>query len=64
MANQMARQDSRRGSGSPERILRVGLGFWDANTLLSAVELDVFCTLAERPPNREELRLRTGPASA
>ncbi|MCQ4041201.1 acetylserotonin O-methyltransferase [Streptantibioticus rubrisoli] len=56
----MTHHDSRRDSGSPERILRVGLGFWDANTLLSAVELDVFGELAERPLDGEELRLRTG----
>jgi hypothetical protein len=31
MVNQVARQDSRRNSGSPERILRVGLEFGDAS---------------------------------
>ncbi|WP_269854651.1 methyltransferase [Streptomyces sp. RPT161] len=60
MANQVRDQDSRRDSGSPERILRVGLGFWDAKALLSAVELDVFGALTEGPLEYEELRARTG----
>jgi len=32
---------------SPEKILGIGMGFWNAKTLLSAVELGVFTTLAE-----------------
>jgi O-methyltransferase domain/Dimerisation domain len=34
---------------TPERILRLGLGFWASKTLLSAVELGVFTHLAQGP---------------
>jgi hypothetical protein len=36
-------------AATPERILQVGLGFWASKTLLSAVELGVFSTLAKAP---------------
>lgn len=45
---------------SPEHILKVGTGFWAAKTLLSAVELEVFTQLAQRPGTAEELRTRLG----
>jgi DNA-binding MarR family transcriptional regulator/precorrin-6B methylase 2 len=41
---------------SPDRILQVGLGFWASKTLLSAVELRVFATLADGPRSGLELR--------
>ncbi len=34
---------------TPENILKVGMGFWASKTLLSAVELGVFTTLAQGP---------------
>ena len=34
---------------SPERILQTGLAFWASKTLLSAVELELFTRLAEKP---------------
>ena len=37
---------------TPERILQVGLGFWAAKTLLSAVEMELFTELAKRPAQR------------
>jgi O-methyltransferase/methyltransferase family protein len=45
---------------SPERILQTGLGFWGSKALLSAVELEVFTKLAEKPSTADELRARTG----
>jgi precorrin-6B methylase 2 len=45
---------------SSDRILQLGLGFRAARTLLSAVELDLFTTLAERPLDAETLRERLG----
>jgi hypothetical protein len=45
---------------SPDRILEVGLGFWAAKTLLSAVDLDLFSELAKRPATAEVLRARLG----
>ena len=45
---------------SPERILQTGLAFWASKTLLSAVELEVFTKLTEKPATAEELRQRTG----
>ena len=45
---------------TPERILQLGLGFWGAKTLLSAVELGVFSALADGPQDGETLRRRLG----
>jgi precorrin-6B methylase 2 len=45
---------------NPEAILQVGLGFWASKVLLSAVELGVFTTLAERPATLDDLRARLG----
>ncbi|MEV0265587.1 methyltransferase [Streptomyces sp. NPDC050617] len=45
-------------AASPDRILDVGLGFQAAKVLLSAVRLDLFTVLAERPMPYEELRVR------
>jgi SAM-dependent methyltransferase len=44
----------------PDEILQLGLGFWGSKTLLTAVELGVFTTLAEGALEREELRERLG----
>ena len=44
-----ATRDSRPRSVSPARILDTAYAFWRSKALLSAVELDVFTTLAERP---------------
>jgi SAM-dependent methyltransferase len=42
---------------APDGILQLGLGFWNAKTLLSAIELGVFTLLAERGPmDGESLR--------
>jgi hypothetical protein len=45
---------------SPEKILSLGLGFWNSKTLLSAVELGLFTVLAEAPADAETLRGRLG----
>jgi hypothetical protein len=42
---------------TPDNILQLGLGFWGAKTLLSAVELGVFTELAKRPMDAEALRV-------
>ena len=47
-------------SVSPEHILQTGLGFWASKTLLSAVELGVFTTLADGPLDGDALRARIG----
>jgi O-methyltransferase domain/Dimerisation domain len=39
----------------PSRILEVGFGFWSSKVLLTAVELGVFTTLADRSMTGEEL---------
>jgi hypothetical protein len=39
----------------PSRIMQVGMGFWPAKTLLSAVELGVFTKLGEKPMTAAEL---------
>jgi SAM-dependent methyltransferase len=45
---------------TPAGILQLGLGFWASKTLLSAVELGVFTTLAGRERSGDELALELG----
>lgn len=45
---------------SPEKILGLGTSFWNAKTLLSAVELGVFTALAQGPADLESLTRRLG----
>jgi hypothetical protein len=45
---------------SPEHILQTGLGFWASKTLLSAVELELFTRLSEKPSTADDLRARLG----
>ena len=45
---------------SPARILEVGFACWSSKTLLSAVELGVFTTLASGPKTGDELRRELG----
>lgn len=51
---------------SPEKIMRLGMGFWGSKVLLSAVELGVFTALAEKPLTLSELisRLSLHPRGA
>src|SRR6201986_888106 len=43
-------------AATPEHIMKVGFGFWASKTLLSAVELGVFSTLAEAPADLPTLQ--------
>jgi len=45
---------------TPERIMQVGLGFWQSKVLLSAVGLGLFTVLAGEPQDGEALRARLG----
>jgi hypothetical protein len=45
---------------TPDPIMELGFGFWGSKTLLSAIELGVFSTLAGGPASEEELRSRLG----
>ncbi len=46
---------------TPDAIMQLGLGFWGAKTLLSAVELGLFTELATAgPQGAEDLRRRLG----
>ncbi|QIF01415.1 methyltransferase [Roseimicrobium sp. ORNL1] len=45
---------------SPENILKTGLAFWPAKTLLSAVELEIFTLLAKAPQDAATLRHALG----
>lgn len=40
---------------APDAILQLGFGFWGSKALLSAVQLGVFTTLAQRPRTGKEL---------
>ncbi|MFE3757193.1 methyltransferase [Nocardia tengchongensis] len=43
-----------------ERILRIGMGFWESRTLLSAVELGVFTVLGHRQLTADQLQRELG----
>lgn len=45
---------------TPDAILQLGLGFWGSKVLLSAVELGVFTTLAQRPQTASQLESSLG----
>lgn len=45
---------------SPEKIIQIGMGFWPAKVVLSAVEMGVFTELAHGPESYEALRGRLG----
>jgi hypothetical protein len=45
---------------NPEHIMQVGLGFWSAKALLSAVELGLFTELAKGPRDGQELATHLG----
>ncbi len=45
---------------TPESILQVGLGFWPAKVLLSAVEMELFTDLAKGPQSLESIQGRLG----
>lgn len=45
---------------TPEAILQLGMAFWGSKTLLSAVELGLFTTLAERPRSAKDLTTELG----
>jgi hypothetical protein len=45
---------------TPDRILQTGLAFWDAKTLLSAVEMELFTELAKHPADLKTLQGRLG----
>jgi hypothetical protein len=51
---------------TPDAIMQLGLGFWGSKTLLSAIELGVFTTLAKGPLDAERLAatLKLSPRSA
>ncbi|MFM0340540.1 methyltransferase [Paraburkholderia fungorum] len=40
---------------SPDRLLQLGMGFWPAKTLLSAVELELFTHLSNGPQDARQL---------
>ena len=48
------------GAVTPEHILQVGLGFWGAKVLLSAVEMEIFTHVAQHPGTLDDLRGRLG----
>jgi hypothetical protein len=45
---------------NPDHILQIGLGFWAAKALLSAVEMEVFTELARHPGDLAALQGRLG----
>jgi hypothetical protein len=54
----MAIEDQIVHAATPDHILQVGLGFWASKTLLSAVELGVFSTLAKSPADLTTLQMK------
>lgn len=47
-------------TATPEHIMKLGTGFWASKTLLSAVELGVFSTLAGAPTDLPTLQKKLG----
>jgi hypothetical protein len=45
---------------TPERFMQLGLGFMASKTLLSAIELDLFTTLANGPMDQQQLTAALG----
>ena len=45
---------------TPDHVLRIGMGLWASETLLSAVELGVFTELARQPADLAALSRRLG----
>ena len=45
---------------TPEKIMQLGMAFWGAKTLLSAVELEVFTVLAKHPLDADTLQQQLG----
>ncbi len=45
---------------TPERIMKLGIGFWESKTLLSAVELGLFTALAKGPVDGNVLAQQLG----
>ncbi len=43
-----------------ERIMQLGLGFWESKVFLSAVELEIFTLLAQKPLNAPDLASKLG----
>lgn len=54
------RDTNRAAEMNPDRLLQLGLAFWGAKTLLSAVELGVFTELAKGPLGLERISERLG----
>ena len=48
------------GRATPDAIMQLGLAFWGSKALLSAIELDVFTTLAHGPLTGKELTAKLG----
>ena len=40
----------------PSHIMQVGMGFWASKTLLTAVKLELFTLLAEKPASASEIK--------
>jgi SAM-dependent methyltransferase len=59
-APRMTTQSAAYTDPTPDRILQVGLGFWASKALLSAVEMEVFTDLAQRPEDLYTLQSRLG----
>ncbi|HEY9786542.1 MAG TPA: methyltransferase, partial [Candidatus Obscuribacterales bacterium] len=53
-------KDTSTNSVAPDKIMQLGLAFWGAKTLLSAVELGVFGALAKEPSSAERLTRTLG----
>ena len=47
-------------AATPENIMKLGTGFWASKTLLSAIELGVFSTLAGAPADLPTLQKKLG----
>ena len=46
------------GHPTPDKIIEVGLAFWNSKTFLSAIEMELFSELGKHPDDLETLQAR------
>src|SRR5262249_24133844 len=55
-AHPLKRKGRNMTQGDPGRMIQIGMGFWPAKTLLSAVELDLFTVLGDKALTARQLQ--------
>src|SRR5262249_53254182 len=59
-AHTLKRNGTNMTQRDPDRLIQIGMGFWPAKTLLSAVELDLFTVLGDKALTARQLQDKLG----